>query len=191
MKVFSSSAPSSPQGKGTWKVVAVVIAAVLLALSIPVGAVILHVGLPAIQRADHNDDSKKETAISKSFVVEPGGTLTIDADRGSIDLVTSDVNTVEIAVRRTVIGGSEAESAELLNNHQVTMNQDGDNIRINAKSAVSGGGGWSWFKWKPNLDVHYTIKTPRKFNAALKTLEAAFLFQICKGVSKPTPPEAV
>ncbi len=111
--------------------------------------------------------SAKEDTISKSFTVEPGGKLIVDADRGSIHVGTADQNKVEVVVKREVTQASEAEAARILKEHEVTLSQEGNEVRVVAKAIRMT---WrSWFGRQPNLSVRYQITVPRKFEARLKS----------------------
>jgi hypothetical protein len=106
-------------------------------------------------------------AIAKTFQVEPGGRLEMDVDRGAIKVETSEGNRVEVEVEREVGNASAARAAEILNDHQVELSQEGNNVRIHARLAKPVRKGW--FSLQPNLQVSYRIKVPTKFDASLKT----------------------
>jgi hypothetical protein len=108
-----------------------------------------------------------EKRISKSFAVQPGGKLIVDVDRGNIQITTADQNQVEILVEREIRGGNESQAARLLKDHQVTLTQEGDEVRVRAKTAKSFRSSAFWSH--PNLNVHYRITVPRKFNLNLAT----------------------
>ncbi len=122
---------------------------------------LLGLGLSALAlRADVEDK------ISKTFKVAPGGQLVVDADRGSIEVKTADVESVAIDVVRKA-GGSESTARDLLKKHQVSFSQDGDKVIVTAKS--EGGRTRGWFGSGRDLQVQFAITVPSKFDVDLKT----------------------
>jgi tRNA A-37 threonylcarbamoyl transferase component Bud32 len=107
--------------------------------------------------------------IAKSFAVEPGGKLAVETDQGDIHVVTSDQNKVEVLVKREVTHASESEAGRILRNHQVTLIQNGDEIRVHAKSPNPGHNFWSWLGLRPDLNVHLQLTVPRRFDVTLHT----------------------
>ena len=116
--------------------------------------------LAATVRADVEDK------ITKSYEVAPGGQLTVEVDRGSIEVKTTDRALVEIEVIRKA-RGSDAEAGRILKDHVVTTSQDGNKVEIRAeyKGPKSSG----WFGRSPQFNVIYQISVPRKFEVNLKT----------------------
>jgi DUF4097 and DUF4098 domain-containing protein YvlB len=107
-------------------------------------------------------DNASESFIRKSFNVAPGGKLTIRADRGSIDVKTGATDKVEIEVTREPGRGA---AADILEKHQVTFNQSGNDVLVEAKMPGMKNG---WFKGN-NLKVHYDVTVPAKYNVNLKS----------------------
>lgn len=108
-----------------------------------------------------------EGNLDKTFAVTSGGNLVLQADRGSIQVATDANNQVHIQVFRKVKGGTKARADELLADHEVTMQQDGNTVSVVAKtkSKLS----WSWHTGQAYLDVRYVLSIPRQFNVELKT----------------------
>jgi DUF4097 and DUF4098 domain-containing protein YvlB len=108
-----------------------------------------------------------EGNLDKTFPVASGGKLVIQADRGSIEVATDANGQVHVQVFRKVKGGSKAKAEELLADHEVTLNQDGNTVSVVAKtkSKLS----WSWRTGQPYLEVRYLISIPRRFDVELKT----------------------
>jgi hypothetical protein len=115
-------------------------------------------------------ESGSEAEFSKSFDVGPGGSLSVDVDRGGIRIVGADQNSVQIRVVRDVTRASEAEAARILKEHHVVLEQHGKEISITAQEPWSFGRG-SWWSWwgHPELNVHYEITVPRVFDTRVKT----------------------
>jgi len=107
-------------------------------------------------------DNNSESFIRKSFDVAAGGKLTIRADRGSIEVKTAAANKVEIEVTREPGRGA---AADILEKHEVTFTQDGNNVNVDARMKDQKSG---WFRGN-NLKVHYAVTVPAKYNVNLKT----------------------
>jgi hypothetical protein len=124
---------------------------------------------PAAAR-DVRYESAGETEFSKSFTVGPGGSLSVNVDRGDIRLAGADQNTVQIRVLREVTRASDAEAARILKDHHIVLQQHGNEISVTAQESRHFGS-VSWWRWwgQPNLNVHYQITVPQAFDARLKT----------------------
>src|SRR3954471_20311014 len=92
-------------------------------------------------------DNSSESFIRKSFDVASGGKLTIRADRGSIEVKTAAADKVEIEVTREPGRGA---AADILEKHEVTFTQDGNNVNVDARMKDQKNG---WFRGN-NLKVH-------------------------------------
>jgi DUF4097 and DUF4098 domain-containing protein YvlB len=108
-----------------------------------------------------------ESNLHKAFNVQRGRNLIVDADLGSIEIVPGDGAEAVIEVHRSVSGVSDAKAAEILANHEVTFDQDGDRVSVHAKSKKRPGG---WLNsGSVNFQVNFRIAVPRKFNLDLQT----------------------
>lgn len=114
-----------------------------------------------------------EDTVTNSFKVQPGGQLVVEVDRGSIEVMTADNESVDVEVVRTVYDDSEAKAEKILKDHVVTMTQHGNRVEIHGK--YNGEKPTSWFnfsKWIESgheLKVQYQITVPHKFDVDLKT----------------------
>ncbi|MHB8523435.1 MAG: DUF4097 family beta strand repeat-containing protein [Limisphaerales bacterium] len=106
-----------------------------------------------------------ESNLDKSFPASPGGKLVVKADRGAIDITTGGEQVV-IKVFRAVKDGSKADADEVFSKHEVTFVQDGNTVTVNARMKEESS---FWSRRRQNLQVHYEIAIPRKFNVDLKT----------------------
>jgi hypothetical protein len=109
------------------------------------------------------DDTSGEKTITKSFTVQPGGSVTVTADQGDIELLTGRQNTVEVVVEREVKGLSESQAASLLKKHKVSASLEGNTVYVETTM-----GKISKVK-QPELSVHIRVTVPRKFDAQLET----------------------
>ena len=131
----------------------------------------LATGSPVSANAIHqviNVDA--EASFSRSLSVEPSGNLTMDVDRGDVRVTGSDQNTVEVEVDRKVTHASDSEAARMLKEEHLVVKQTGNDISITTHEPPSfhNHSLWGWLS-EPNLNVHYEITVPRKFDVRLKT----------------------
>ncbi len=107
----------------------------------------------------------EQDIINKSFNVTPGGTLLVDVDRGTLKILTSNTDKVEIEVLRELKRASADEAREAFDKHQINFTQDGETVRIEAENP-----GLNLFKnLFNNYRVEYTVTIPARFNLDLKT----------------------
>ncbi len=108
-----------------------------------------------------------EDRIRKSFNVGAGGNLVMDVDRGSIDGKTSGGGAVEVEVVRKAGVFWRSNGEEILKQHEITVAQQGNDVRIH--SEFKGSRRWSWFGGGQRLSVRYLISVPKNYNTDLKT----------------------
>jgi DUF4097 and DUF4098 domain-containing protein YvlB len=108
-----------------------------------------------------------ESNLQNTFDVSPGGKLVVAVDRGSVDVKTTEASQVAIEVTRRLDQFTDAQAAEVFNDHVVTFSHTGNEVRVHAE-----------FKTKPagrsndkrsRLQVRYQISVPRQFEVDLKT----------------------
>jgi DUF4097 and DUF4098 domain-containing protein YvlB len=114
-----------------------------------------------------NSHADIEDRLQKTFEVAPGGTLRVEADRGSIEIKTADTAQVQVEVLRQVKLADRSQADKILKNHEITLPQEGDTVEVRAKflSATRS----IWNREQQYLQVHYTVTVPRKFNLNLNT----------------------
>jgi DUF4097 and DUF4098 domain-containing protein YvlB len=123
-------------------------------------AILGFAGAGAIQGTELEGD------LEKTFAVTPGGDLAIQADRGSIELKVGADDTLKVKVQRKARASSTAKAEEILAAHEVTFHQDGNRVVVEAKSPRLNRG---WSGRGQNLEVHYEVTLPRRFNPDLHT----------------------
>jgi hypothetical protein len=111
--------------------------------------------------------SIKDT-ITKSFSVQSGGTLNIDTQRGSIEVVARTSNSVEVEIIREVKTSSEKEAQKVLDKFPIEFDQQGNNVYITAKSKDRGLSK-IWNDLFKKLRVKYIISVPSRYNVDLQT----------------------
>ena len=112
--------------------------------------------------------SSIEDTITKSFSVEPGGTLTLESDIGSIEVQAVEGNTLEVEVIRKVKTTSEERAKKILEDYEIEFSQSGKDVYIKAEYERHG---WQkfWDSVSKRLRVKYIVSVPRIYNLDLKT----------------------
>ncbi|HKQ74262.1 MAG TPA: DUF4097 family beta strand repeat-containing protein [Blastocatellia bacterium] len=103
--------------------------------------------------------------IQRTFSVRPGGRLVMDVDLGSIEVSTGGESQVVANVYRRVERAGDSRAEELLRQHEVDFDQQGNNVTIRARYPQE-----DYRRWRhSSLQVRYVISIPREFNVDLKT----------------------
>jgi DUF4097 and DUF4098 domain-containing protein YvlB len=102
-----------------------------------------------------------QDVITKTFPVKPGGKLTVNVDRGSIHITTSDSDKVDVRVTRELKRASSAEARKVLEEHKIDLTSADNEVRIEAQNPQN--------KSFNRLQVDYTIAIPAKFDVDVKT----------------------
>ena len=113
-------------------------------------------------------DASVENHIERSFQVTSGGRLTVDADRGSIDVLTVDRDVVDIKVERKVKKNGKWSVEEVLEDFAITFDHSNDGVTISAKHKR--GNPWRRNRERNRLQVKFLITVPQQYNVDLKTL---------------------
>lgn len=107
-----------------------------------------------------------DRTVEKTFKVNPGGTLTIDSDRGAITVSTKETDMVTIEVEQIADASSEKAAKSIFEEFKLDFTQDGNNIVVTGKQEESGLG---LFNNSNKLRVRFVATVPEKFNLDLKT----------------------
>ena len=107
------------------------------------------------------------TNFTKSLAVTPGGNLIMSVDGGDVHIAGADQNMIEIEVQREVTRASDSEAAKILREEHVVIEQTGNSISINSTNPDSLHPFWGWNE--PNINAHYEITVPRKFDVRVRT----------------------
>lgn len=106
----------------------------------------------------------KADLIEKSFSVKQGGTLSIDTDSGSIEIVSHNNDSVDVRVEKK---GRNSEDFE------VTFSHDGDDVKVVGDRK----GVFSW----GNSGAHFIVSVPERYNVDLKTSGGSIELSSLKG----------
>lgn len=99
--------------------------------------------------------------IEEKFSVEPGGTLTIDADFGNISIDTWDRDEVDVRVEKRIRGNDDARGRRDLEDVEVEVSQHGPDVRIEVNKP-------GWFK-RNRVSVKMAVRVPESYNLNMKT----------------------
>ena len=123
---------------------------------------VLFAGMAVADAADNN--------IKRSFQVVPGGRLTVDSDRGLIEVRTADRDQVDVKIERKVRRIGKWSVEEVLEDFPITFDHSDDGVTIRAK--YDGGLLRRW-NWERNrLQIKFLITVPQRYNVDLKTAGA-------------------
>lgn len=103
--------------------------------------------------------------IQKTFSVRPGGRLVMDVEPGSIEVRTTSDSQIVVDVSRRVERASDSRAEELLRQHEVNFEQQGNSLFIRAKNRNDDFRRWH----RSGLQVRYVVSVPNEFNVDLKT----------------------
>ncbi|MSU69282.1 MAG: hypothetical protein EXS39_00595 [Opitutaceae bacterium] len=111
--------------------------------------------------------AKIERVVEKAFTVQPGGSLRVETQRGSISVQPSGDAMVRIIARERIRAGSDAAADELLKKLTLTLEQSGNAILASAKYEGLPAG-FHFGSWPPVL-VDFVVTAPADFATDLKT----------------------
>jgi DUF4097 and DUF4098 domain-containing protein YvlB len=108
----------------------------------------------------------EEDVITRTFPAKAGGKLTMNVDRGSIHVTTSDSDRVQVRITRELKSASTAEAKKVFEQHKIELTSTANEVKIEAKAPEK----FSSFR-NPfsRLQVDYTIAIPRRFDVNLNT----------------------
>ncbi len=128
-------------------------------------------------------DAAVENNIERSFQVASGGRLTVDSDRGSIEVRTADYDQVDVKIERKVKRGGKWSVEEVLEDFAITFDHGDNGVTISAK----------YNRWdlrrmnrernreRNRLGVKFLITVPQRYNVDLKTLGAGISVENLEG----------
>ena len=115
-------------------------------------------------------DAAVENNIERSFQVASGGRLTIDAERGSIEVRTADRDFVDVEIERKVKRGGKWSVEEVLEDLAITFDHSDDGVTIRAEYDQENRRRWN--RERNRLRIKFLITVPQRYNVDLKTLGA-------------------
>src|SRR3954471_19087163 len=115
-----------------------------------------------------NAGSGLRDEIVDSFAVQPGGTLTFDSDLASVEIITSETETLRAEFVREFKVSTAQEADALRQKLDVQMNKTGNDVKITVRWA-----GDRNDRERQKVHVSFRIAMPRKFNLDLRTVGSA------------------
>ncbi len=113
-------------------------------------------------------DAAVEDHVERSFQVSPGGRLTVDSDRGSIEVGTGDRDVVDIKIERKVKKNGKWSIEEVLEDFPITFDHSDDGVTIRAKHNQEILRRWG--RERNRLRVKFLITVPQRYSVDLKTV---------------------
>lgn len=107
-----------------------------------------------------------EEKIDKRFAVQPGGTVVVDVEFGSIDVRTNATGEVAVEVWRKITRRKKADEEASLREHGVSFSQEGGTLTIRSRGESRRS--WSLMGREQN-EAKYTLSVPARFNVNLKS----------------------
>ena len=107
----------------------------------------------------------KEDVLTKSFNVSEGGALTMDVERGSIEIDTQKGDTVKVKVIMKARASNEAGAKEIFEDYKIDFKHTGSDVTIDAEWEGRKG----FFSRGNNLRVQFLIAVPEKYDLDLRT----------------------
>lgn len=101
--------------------------------------------------------------LEKSFQVGPGGTLTVDAEQGSVEVRGNNKNRVDVQIKRDVRDYSGDRARRVLDDYIIRFDQSGNDVRITA-AFKNRERSREMRRVRNRLRVRFIISVPRKYN---------------------------
>lgn len=130
----------------------------------PAGAALL-AGLFAF--ASSSAQARIERIVEKEFPVAAPGTLRVETSGGAIRVTPSTDSVVRIRAKQRIRASTEAEADELLQKLELTLEQQGNDVRAVARYERRSSG-FHFGSWPP-VQVDFEIQAPAAFASELST----------------------
>ncbi len=111
-----------------------------------------------------------EENINETRAAQPGGTLVVDVDFGSIEVTAGDSDKVVITAQRKIEASSKEKEEEYLKAAPIRVTTEGNKVIVRAirKHDSFGAQLWNLFG-QHSTEARYTIRVPANFSADLDT----------------------
>ena len=108
--------------------------------------------------------------IEKTYNVNPGGRLTVNADIGSIDIQTHTQDSVEIVITKKSKKPSNRRLQKVLADFKVTFDATPSEVSITGEFQR----GKNYWRWHPlvnlwHIDIRFLVTVPQRYNVDLNT----------------------
>ena len=112
-------------------------------------------------------DAAVENSIERSFQVAPSGRLTVDTDRGTIEVRTADRDHVDVKIERKVKRSGKWSVEKVLEDFVITFDHSDNEVAIKAKYDQVNR--WRSSRERNRLRIKFLITVPQRYNVDLKT----------------------
>ena len=123
-----------------------------------------------------------ERVVEKSFPVAGDGRLRVETQGGEIKVVPSADQQVHITAKQKIRASSEAEADELLKKLELTLEQQGNDVRVLARYERRAPG-LHFGSWPP-VQVDVMVAVPVGFAAELQTSGGGIVVEQLKGAAE-------
>lgn len=106
----------------------------LAVVFVALAGTVLGDGKQGERKADSKGPDDQPFVMKKEFQVAPGGLLTVETDRGAIEITTADRDAVSVEVTRTIDGKYLADADEILKLHEIQFVPDGPNLVVRGRA---------------------------------------------------------
>ena len=103
----------------------------------------------------------------QNYEVNPGGTLTVDAELGAIHIKSSILNEVDVLVRKRYRATDAGQIRKAFSNVEVGIEQTDNDVRIDVDQIDDNAENWFWQE-KTRVEIEVTV--PVEFNLDLSTI---------------------
>ncbi len=112
-----------------------------------------------------SDFKEFKRTISEEFEIKSGGTVDISNKYGTIDIKTTDDNTVSIVVEIIVETKDEDRAREIMSKIEIAFNNSSSNVTALTKLNFSKSRNWR--KKNESYQIHYTVMMPKDVDLEL------------------------
>ncbi len=130
----------------------------------------LLITLTLVSLASYSASAATEENIHETRDAKPGGTIVVDVDFGSIEVLPGDNDKVVIDAYRKIEASSKAKEEEYLKAAPIQVTTEGDKVIVRAVRKHESLGSQLWNSMgRHNTEARYSIRVPATFNTDLDT----------------------
>ena len=108
-----------------------------------------------------------DRVVEKTFSVAGAGLLRVETQGGEIRVAASNESVVRVTARQKIRADSDAQADELLKKLELTIEQNGNDVRVVSKYERQGSG-FHFGSWPP-VQVDIVVTVPANFATSLHT----------------------
>ncbi len=111
----------------------------------------------------------EQKTVEKVFTVTPGGTLTLDTDLGSVEILSLPGNTIKVSVLFIADARNQEKAQKIFSDFDLAFNQSGGNVEITGEYRGLQGLRGLFGHDRSQLEVEFTITVPPQYNLDIET----------------------